>query len=173
MQGAATYRKRSCSNFFTVASNFGFASGKNFLFEKKLALQQNSNVTKSREALTKSTTVKKPQIAMRYNTLEEIKTETKFTAETTRILTWKLLIKVWQFFNEGLQREMAIRHCLQLGNNGLRFFASILTTHFPRANLSALHVCADRLLDWNLAAKWAQPLNTYRAAANQTHWRSK
>ena len=33
---AATYRKRSCSNFFTVASNFGFASGKKLFIWKKI-----------------------------------------------------------------------------------------------------------------------------------------
>ena len=56
---------------------------------------------------------------------------------------------------------MAIRQCLQLWSNGLRFFTSILTTRFLRANLSALHVCADRLLDWSLAAKWARLLISY------------
>ena len=50
---------------------------------------------------------------------------------------------------------------------------SLLTTCFPTAGLSATHVCADWLLDWSLAAKWAQLLISQQTAAYPTHRRSK
>ena len=43
----------------------------------------------------------------------------------------------------------------------------------PTANHSATHVCADLLLDWSLAAKWARLLTTHLAVAKPTHQSSK
>ena len=39
------------------------------------------------------------------------------------------------------------------------------STRFPSAGLSAAHFCADWLLNWSLAAKWAQLLITHLTAA--------
>ena len=44
------------------------------------------------------------------------------------------------------------------------FFTSLRTTCSPAAGLSATDVWADWLLDWSLAAKWAQLLITYLCA---------
>ena len=49
----------------------------------------------------------------------------------------------------------------------------LLLIHFPSAGLSAAQFRVDWLLDWSLAAKWAQPLVTQLAAAYPPHWRSK
>ena len=43
----------------------------------------------------------------------------------------------------------------------------------PTANHLVTHVCADLLLDWSLAAKWARLLITHLAAVHPTHQRSK
>ena len=53
------------------------------------------------------------------------------------------------------------------------FFASLPSTRFPSAGLSAAHFCTAWLLDWRLVAKWARLLITQLTAAYPTQWRSK
>ena len=53
--------------------------------------------------------------------------------------------------------------------NVINFFTPLLSTHFPSAGLSATHFQVDWLLDWSVAAKWAQPLITQLTAAYPTH----
>ena len=44
----------------------------------------------------------------------------------------------------------------------LTFFTPLLTTRFPKAGLSDIHVCTDFLLDWILAAEWSRLVTTYQ-----------
>ena len=48
------------------------------------------------------------------------------------------------------------------------FFTSLLSTCFPEAGFLATLVRADLLLDWSLAANWAQLLITYLAATSSS-----
>ena len=53
------------------------------------------------------------------------------------------------------------------------FLASLLSTHFPSARLSAAHFRTGWVLSWSLSAKWARLLIPQLTAAYPTHWRSK
>ena len=50
-------------------------------------------------------------------------------------------------------------------------FASLLSTHFPSAGLSAPLFCADLLPDWSWTAKRPQLLITHLTVAYPTHQR--
>ena len=88
----------------------------------------------------------------------------------------------WQPGTKG-QRFWASKHwyygleamsCPKLALRPLNdFFTSLLTTRSPTAGLLATHVCADWLLDWSLAVKWARLQITNFIARYPKHWRLK
>ena len=49
------------------------------------------------------------------------------------------------------------------------FLHFLLSAHFPLTGLSATHFCADWLINWSLAAKWARLLITQLTVAYPTH----